>query len=215
VTAATQSEFAARVADLAADRARERMDARILDEIRWCATAELLVEAEYFDRERQQLAAQRADGEITEEYAALVVSSYEYELRFVAAELERRAALAARGTSWLRAPSRFDAAFLRELKSRVDLAEFIAARGFALKRTGSKYVGLCPFHVERTPSFVVYAEHFCCFGCAASGDVFSFVQRLGADFPEAVKLVAAGAGVPLQSFPKTRSPVMHRIEVGS
>lgn len=70
-----------------------------------------------------------------------------------------------------------------------------------LRRVGSRYVGLCPFHTERTPSFSVNAELqvFHCFGCQASGDVITFVretQNLG--FREAVELLAGRAGIPLR-----------------
>ena len=70
-----------------------------------------------------------------------------------------------------------------------------------LRRVGSRYVGLCPFHTEKTPSFSVNAELqvFHCFGCQASGDVITFVretQNLG--FREAVELLAGRAGIPLR-----------------
>jgi DNA primase len=70
-----------------------------------------------------------------------------------------------------------------------------------LRRVGSRYVGLCPFHTEKTPSFSVNAELqvFHCFGCQTSGDVITFVretQNLG--FREAVELLAGRAGIPLR-----------------
>src|SRR5688572_29803546 len=70
-----------------------------------------------------------------------------------------------------------------------------------LKKTGAQnFSGLCPFHKEKTPSFSVHAtrQFFHCFGCGASGDVFSFVQKLeNITFPEAVRLVAQKVGVEL------------------
>ena len=67
-----------------------------------------------------------------------------------------------------------------------------------LKRSGTRWVGLCPFHTEKTPSFSVNAEeHFYyCFGCKASGDCFSFVQQTeNLEFAEAVELLADKANV--------------------
>lgn len=63
-----------------------------------------------------------------------------------------------------------------------------------LKKAGAQnFVGLCPFHQEKTPSFSVHAtrQFFHCFGCGTSGDVFSFVQKIeNITFPEAVRLIA-------------------------
>ncbi len=70
-----------------------------------------------------------------------------------------------------------------------------------LKKAGAQnYSGLCPFHSEKTPSFSVHAtrQFFHCFGCQASGDVFSFVQKIeNITFPEAVRAVAQKLGIPL------------------
>ena len=70
-----------------------------------------------------------------------------------------------------------------------------------LRRVGSRWVGLCPFHEERTPSFSVEAEKkvYYCFGCEAGGDAIGFVRETEAlDFPEAVELLADRYGVELQ-----------------
>jgi DNA primase len=70
-----------------------------------------------------------------------------------------------------------------------------------LKKSGSQnFSGLCPFHNEKTPSFSVHTtrQFFHCFGCHASGDVFTFVQKIeNITFPEAVRLVAQKLGIPL------------------
>ena len=69
-----------------------------------------------------------------------------------------------------------------------------------LRKAGTTFKGLCPFHSEKTPSFVVTPgrETWKCFGCGLGGDVFSFVmQRDGVPFPEALKVLAARAGVEL------------------
>ena len=68
-----------------------------------------------------------------------------------------------------------------------------------LKRKGRLYGGLCPFHNEKTPSFYVYPEtqSFYCFGCGAGGDVITFTKKINAlSYPEAVKMLAARAGMP-------------------
>ena len=70
-----------------------------------------------------------------------------------------------------------------------------------LRKSGAQnYSGLCPFHKEKTPSFNVNGvrQFFYCFGCQASGDVFSFVQKIeNVGFPEAVRIVAQKCGIPL------------------
>ena len=70
-----------------------------------------------------------------------------------------------------------------------------------LRRVGSRWTGLCPFHDERTPSFSVNAEEklFHCFGCQAKGDAIGFVEETeGLDFREAVELLAERYGVELE-----------------
>jgi len=67
-----------------------------------------------------------------------------------------------------------------------------------LKKAGRNYVGLCPFHAEKTPSFTVNAEKqiFYCFGCHTGGSVFSFImQKEGLGFPEAVRMLAGKYGI--------------------
>jgi DNA primase len=80
--------------------------------------------------------------------------------------------------------------------------DFVAVAGehMALRRVGSRWVGLCPFHQEKTPSFSVNAElgFYYCFGCGAKGDVITFVRELEhLDFVEAVEKLAARSGVTL------------------
>src|SRR5436309_1710890 len=80
------------------------------------------------------------------------------------------------------------------------MVELVGART-DLRRVGSRYTGLCPFHDERTPSFSVNAEHrlYHCFGCGASGDAIGFVQATEAlDFKEAVEHLAERYGVELK-----------------
>src|SRR4051812_38242276 len=86
------------------------------------------------------------------------------------------------------------------IKARIDFAALVSEH-VALKRSGRAFVGLCPFHQEKTPSFRIDPQRgtFRCFGCNAGGDAFTFVMRArGATFPEAVHACAELAGVKLR-----------------
>ena len=97
----------------------------------------------------------------------------------------------------------FPPRFLDELRQRVSLAEIVGRR-VKLIRRGREYVGLCPFHNEKTPSFSAVEDKgfYHCFGCGAHGDVIGFVmQTESLSFPEAVEQLArqAGLDVPQES----------------
>lgn len=84
-----------------------------------------------------------------------------------------------------------DQTSINSLKSRLDIVEIIS-QSVELKKRGTNFFGLCPFHSEKTPSFSVSPskQMFCCFGCQEKGDVISFVQKLhGVSFPEALKVL--------------------------
>ena len=88
--------------------------------------------------------------------------------------------------------------YIEELTRRTDITELIGSY-VQLKRKGRLYGGLCPFHSEKSPSFYVYpdTQSFYCFGCGAGGDAISFAKKINSiDYPEAVKLLAARAGMP-------------------
>lgn len=88
-----------------------------------------------------------------------------------------------------------------EIKERLDIVEVISAY-VPLKKAGRNYKGLCPFHSEKTPSFVVFpdTQSWHCFGaCGTGGDAFTFIQkRENLDFAEALRILAHKAGVELQ-----------------
>ncbi|MHB1161213.1 MAG: DNA primase [Chloroflexota bacterium] len=88
-----------------------------------------------------------------------------------------------------------------QIKARVDVVDVISEK-VLLKKAGKSLKGLCPFHVEKTPSFIVFPEtgSWHCFGCGAGGDLFTFVMRSeNVEFGEALALLAARAGVELES----------------
>jgi len=91
--------------------------------------------------------------------------------------------------------------FAAQVKAAVDIVS-VVGEYVRLRRVGAtqRYVGLCPFHNEKTPSFGVHANHqfFKCFGCGQGGDVFKFVQEIDRiSFYEALKLLAERSGIPL------------------
>lgn len=105
--------------------------------------------------------------------------------------------------------------FLQELKIRSDMAE-VASSYVNLKKRGRNYVGLCPFHSEKTPSFHIYTDSnsFYCFGCHAGGDVITFVRNIEhLDYMEAVKFLAdrAGLQVPETDYDNSLSKLKGRI----
>ena len=88
--------------------------------------------------------------------------------------------------------------YIEELTRRTDIVELVGSY-VQLKRKGRLYGGLCPFHSEKTPSFYVYpdTQSFYCFGCGAGGDAITFAKKINSiDYPEAVKMLAARAGMP-------------------
>ncbi|MEN3186959.1 MAG: DNA primase [Atribacterota bacterium] len=93
-----------------------------------------------------------------------------------------------------------DEQYLEEIKSRIDLVEFIS-QYVDLKPAGRNFRGLCPFHEEKTPSFMVSREKgiFHCFGCGVGGNLFHFVMRMeNLTFPEAVLFLADKCGVEIR-----------------
>src|SRR5262245_65174967 len=90
--------------------------------------------------------------------------------------------------------------FAYSVKQQADIVRVIGDYVKLKKSGGQNYSGLCPFHNEKTPSLSVHAtrQFYHCFGCGASGDVFSFVQKVeNISFPESVRVVAQKLGVPL------------------
>jgi DNA primase len=90
---------------------------------------------------------------------------------------------------------------IETIRDRVDIVD-VVAQYVDLRRTGSSFKGLCPFHDEKTPSFVVSPEKqiFHCFGCQKGGNVFTFLMEMeGVSFPEAVRALGRRVGVEVVS----------------
>jgi DNA primase len=96
--------------------------------------------------------------------------------------------------------------FVEQLKSSIDLVK-VAGEYVRLRRIGAtgRYLGLCPFHQEKTPSFNVNQtrQFYKCFGCGAGGDVLKFVMEVdGLTFPETLKLLSERHGIPMPQRPE-------------
>ena len=88
---------------------------------------------------------------------------------------------------------------IAQVRSATDIVALISEQ-VALKKSGRRWTGLCPFHGEKTPSFSVNAEEgrYYCFGCRASGDQITFVREIQhLDFMDALRLLADRAGIEL------------------
>ena len=89
---------------------------------------------------------------------------------------------------------------IQEIKDRLDVVS-VVGRYVPLKKSGSNYKGLCPFHSEKTPSFYVFpnTNTWKCFGCGAGGDIFTFVEKKeNLPFPDVLRMLAREAGVRLE-----------------
>jgi DNA primase len=102
----------------------------------------------------------------------------------------------------------FDESFIEQVRSTVSIVDLVS-NYVNLRKSGQNHAGLCPFHEEKTPSFLVSESKqiFKCFGCGEGGDVFSFVTRMeNLSFPEAVRFLAERTGLPLpESSPSERA----------
>ncbi|HOO89649.1 MAG TPA: DNA primase, partial [Syntrophales bacterium] len=108
-----------------------------------------------------------------------------------------------------------------EIKSRVNIVNLISEY-ITLKKAGRNFVGLCPFHKEKTPSFSVNPEKqiFYCFGCGEGGDIFAFLMKInGTSFAESAQYLASKAGITIpvrtmtntERTEKSEKEQLHRI----
>lgn len=89
-----------------------------------------------------------------------------------------------------------------EIKAKLDIIDLVNEY-FPLKQAGVNFKACCPFHEEKTPSFMVNRERqfYHCFGCNESGDIFTFIQKMeNIEFPEALRILAVKAGVKLPEY---------------
>jgi len=96
---------------------------------------------------------------------------------------------------------------IEEIRSKIDLVQYISET-VPLKKTGRNFKACCPFHSEKTPSFIVNPERqiWKCFGCGVGGDIFKFVmEQERVEFGEALRLLAKKAGVTLKRYQPTKS----------
>ena len=100
---------------------------------------------------------------------------------------------------------RFPQTFIDDLRRQADIVRVVQDY-VALKKKGANWMACCPFHQEKTPSFSVNPakDIFYCFGCGKGGSVFNFVMEMErVSFPEAVRIVAEKANVPLPVMERT------------
>jgi len=100
----------------------------------------------------------------------------------------------------------FSEQILEEIQGKADIVEIIGSY-IPLRRSGRNFKANCPFHKEKTPSFMVSPSKqiFHCFGCGAGGNVFGFVMKMeNIDFPEAVRTLAEKSGIELPHFTRTQ-----------
>jgi len=106
-----------------------------------------------------------------------------------------------------------DRSQIEEIREKIDIVNLVS-KYVEIRPAGKNFVGLCPFHHEKTPSFIVSPDiqRYKCFGCGQSGDIFNFIQEIeNLDFPETLEKLAKEAGVELKKI--KRNPHIERLEL--
>lgn len=176
--------------------------------LRTLAAGDVLAELEYHDAELAQwgewLADESIDAETTD-LAAYQINDHRRRREVCGRELSRRNHADKLPSGGAR--SRITRELIDEIKTRVDLAELMQARGVELKTRGNKSQGRCPFHADKTPSLSVDNARglWHCFGCHAGGDAIRFVMQCDkVEFVPALRTLAERVGVELP-YPALRA----------
>ncbi|MBE6538315.1 MAG: DNA primase [Ruminococcaceae bacterium] len=106
-------------------------------------------------------------------------------------------------------------AAIEEILYRADIVDVISSY-VTLKRAGSNFGGLCPFHSEKTPSFTVFpaTKSFYCFGCGAGGDVITFIMKTeNLDYPSAIEFLAQRVGITIEHDDRASKDLINRKRV--
>ena len=93
---------------------------------------------------------------------------------------------------------------IEEIRRKIDIVDLIS-NYLTMKKSGANYKAPCPFHQEKSPSFMVSPEKqiFKCFGCGKGGSIFDFIMEMeGMNFPESLEYLAQRAGVQLKKTKK-------------
>lgn len=104
---------------------------------------------------------------------------------------------------------------IEQIKERLNIEEVVGSY-LTLKRAGANLKGLCPFHNEKTPSFMVNPERqiFKCFGCGEGGDIFTFIEKVeGVDFYNSLKILADRSGIKLEQKSVKRGDQEYKSDV--
>ena len=115
-------------------------------------------------------------------------------------------------------PGAYPDNLIDEIRDKCNISEIIS-QYIPLKRAGRNFKALCPFHQEKTPSFMVSPDKgiFHCFGCGAGGNVFNFIMKYeGLEFPQVVRMLAQKTGVKLPTtsmFTKERKDVQDLFQI--
>ncbi|HNZ27807.1 MAG TPA: DNA primase [Spirochaetota bacterium] len=105
---------------------------------------------------------------------------------------------------------------IKEIKNRLDISAVVGEYVRSLKRSGKNWIGLCPFHNDKNPSFSVSQDYgiYRCFSCGEKGDIISFIEKIeNVSFSEAIKLLAARAGVDVSFTERDSEQYKKREEV--
>ncbi len=109
---------------------------------------------------------------------------------------------------------KFDDRIVEQIRNSINIVDLIGGY-FPLKKQGQNHSALCPFHAEKTPSFLVSdsKQIFKCFGCGAGGDIFKFVMLMeNRTFPEAVKFLGERSGITVRHDAGSQSPRTDRTQ---